>query len=164
MSQTLIEQIAGLEADLREERNRIADMRKEWDAEVGALTAQARHAEDVVEAATARIAELDAKLNTPQLHDFARAVVLEAAHQRERWGVSHDVGKLPSDWFWLVGYLAGKALNAANSYDTDKTAHHTISTAAALANWHAFVTGEYTDFRPGIDPVARGIEQPKETQ
>jgi hypothetical protein len=32
--------VAGLEADLVEERNRIADMRKEWGAEVAALTAR----------------------------------------------------------------------------------------------------------------------------
>lgn len=170
---------SALQADLAERDARIADMRKEWGEEaatltsqaqfqsgvaealkkrVSELTAQARHTEDCLEAAKARIAELEAKLNTPQLHDFAQAVVLEAAHQRERWGVSHDAGKDPSDWFWLVGYLAGKALHAATSGNNDKTAHHTISTAAALANWHAHVTGEYTAFRPGIDPVARGIE------
>lgn len=157
-----VEEARDLRWALEEAYARIASMRTEWGAEVVALTAQARHAEDCLEAAKARIAELDAKLNTPQIHDFAEAVVLEAAHQRELWPDSRDVGKQPSDWFWLVGHLAGKALHAATSGNKDKTAHHTISTAAALANWHAFVTGEYTDFRPGIDPVARGIEQPKE--
>ena len=149
---------ADLRADLVEERNRIADMRTAWGVEANDLTARARHAEDCLEAAKARIAELEAKLNTPQLHNFAEAVVLEAAHQRELWPDSRDVGKQPSDWFWLVGHLAGKALHAAMAGNKDKTAHHTISTAAALANWHAFVTGEYTGFRAGIDPVARGIE------
>lgn len=117
---------------------------------------------DILDAALAawdaRIAEVERKLNTPELHNFAAGVVQEAAHQRERWGPSHDVGKEPQDWFWLLGYLGGKALKAHASGDTDKALHHCISSAAALANWHAAISGAYTDFRPGIDPVARGIE------
>jgi hypothetical protein len=97
-------------------------------------------------------------LNTPELHDFAKAVALEAAHQRERWGSDHDAGKTPPDWFWLVGYLAGKALAAHASGNVEKALHHTISTAAALANWHASIDGSHTAMRPGIDPVAKGIE------
>jgi hypothetical protein len=54
--------IAGLEADLVEERSRIASMRTEWGAEVAALTAQARHAEDCLEAAKARIADLESHM------------------------------------------------------------------------------------------------------
>ncbi len=41
-----------------------------------------------------------------------------------------------ADWFWLIGYLAGKALMHALAGDRDKAKHHTISTAAALLNWH----------------------------
>lgn len=59
----------------------------------------------------ARVAELEAKLNTPEIVDFASAVVLEAAHQRQRWGSDHDAGKTDADWFWLIGYLSGKALH-----------------------------------------------------
>lgn len=59
----------------------------------------------------ARVAELEAKLNTPEIVDFAKAVELEAAHQRERWGSAHDAGKTDADWFWLIGYLSGKALH-----------------------------------------------------
>lgn len=90
-------------------------------------------------------------LNTPELHDFAKGVVLEAAHQQERWGSSHDGGKEPSDWFWLIGYLGGKALKAHIDGNTEKALHHTISTAAALANWHAAILGK-TNMRPGIEP------------
>lgn len=115
-------------------------------------------AKATIAALQARIAELEAKLNTPELHDFSAAVVLEAAHQRERWGAEHDAGKEPADWFWLLGYLGGKALNAASSGNTDKALHHTISTAAACANWHSAISGKHTQMRPGIDPVARGIE------
>lgn len=103
----------------------------------------------------ARVGELEALLNTPELEDFSRAVVLEAAHQRNRWAADHDAGKAPEDWFWLLGYLGGKALHAAKTGDVDKAKHHTISTAAALANWHAAINGDSNAMRPGIDPVAR---------
>jgi hypothetical protein len=103
------------------------------------------------------LAEANAKLNTPELHDFSAAVVLEAAHQRDRWGASHDVGKAPQDWFWLLGYLGGKALRAHLDGDTDKALHHCISSAAACANWHAAITGTHTQMRPGIDPVERDL-------
>jgi hypothetical protein len=104
----------------------------------------------------------EAKLTTPELHNFARGVVLEAAHQRERWGAEHDAGKEPSDWFWLLGFLGGKVLKALASGDTDKALHHTISSAAALANWHAAIDGSHTAMRPGIDPVAHGLAAGRE--
>jgi Zn ribbon nucleic-acid-binding protein len=97
-------------------------------------------------------------INTPETADFMAAVPLEAAHQRERWGSSHDAGKTPFDWFWLVGYLAQKAASAAVAGDDEKAKHHTISTAAALANWHAQLGG-MTDMRPGIGPE-NGGEKP----
>lgn len=88
-------------------------------------------------------------INSPETADFIAGVPLEAAHQRERWGVDHDAGKEPQDWFWLIGYLAGKALRAASDGDVDKARHHTISTAAALANWHAALSGLDNRMRPG---------------
>lgn len=103
-------------------------------------------------------------VNTPELHSFRDAVVLEAVHQRERWGSEHDAGKQPADWFWLVGYLAGKALQAQLAGDKSKALHHTTSTAAALANWHAAITGESTTMRPGIDPEERSIKEPKDQE
>ena len=96
-------------------------------------------------------------LNTPEIRTFSDGVVSEAQHQRVRWGSDHDAGKNPEDWFWLIGYLGGKALRAQIAGDIDKALHHTISTAAALANWHAAILGQ-TNMRPGIDPVAHGIE------
>lgn len=97
-------------------------------------------------------------INTPETADFMAGVPLEAAHQRERWGVSHDGGKTPFDWFWLIGYLAQKAASAQVAGDAEKALHHTISTAAALANWHAQIAG-CTDMRPGIGPD-NGGEKP----
>jgi hypothetical protein len=105
-----------------------------------------------VEHLKAEVDRLTALLNTPEVDDFARGAVLEAAHQRERWGVEHDAGKSPFDWFWLIGYLAQKAAAAAVAGDVDKARHHTISTAAALANWHLALTGSDARMRPGIAP------------
>lgn len=105
-----------------------------------------------IEALRARVAELEAERDTPETADFIEGVKREAAHQRYRWGVDHDAGKTPFDWFWLIGYLAQKAANAAVQGDSKKAMHHTISTAAALANWHLFLAGVDTRMRPGIDP------------
>lgn len=93
---------------------------------------------------------LRAELNTPHTKDFLEAVRIEAAHQRERWGSEHDAGKTGADWFWLIGYLAGKALYAGIAGDADKSLHHTISTAAVCLNWHAHISGESTSMRPGL--------------
>lgn len=89
-------------------------------------------------------------INTPEILDFTKAVNVEAVHQRERWGSEHDAGKAPSDWFWLIGYVAGKALHAAITGDTKKLLHHIITTAAVCNNWHAQVLGK-CDMRPGIE-------------
>lgn len=93
-------------------------------------------------------------INTPETVDFIEGVKLEAAHQRQRWPADHDAGKSPFDWFWLIGYLAQKAAGAAVAGDLDKAKHHTISTAAALANWHLALAGVDASMRPGIKPPA----------
>lgn len=59
----------------------------------------------------AEVMRLNGLLNSPELVDFSAAVVREAAHQREKWGSEHDAGKGPNDWIWLVGVLAGRALD-----------------------------------------------------
>jgi hypothetical protein len=101
------------------------------------------------ERAEAEVARLTALLNMPEVDSFLAAVVREAAHQRERWGAEQDDGKTPEDWFWLLGFLGGKALRAHSHGDREKALHHTISSAAALANWHAVLLGK-TNMRPGI--------------
>lgn len=83
-------------------------------------------------------------INTPEIKDFLPAVHNEALHQRERWGADGDAGKTTVDWYWLVAHLAGKALHFP-----EKRAHHIITTAAALLNWHAAEMGVYTNMRPG---------------
>lgn len=91
------------------------------------------------------VKRLTALLNTPLTADFLDAVKIEAAHQRERWPAQQDASKSPPDWFWLIGYFAGKALAHHLAENYEKALHHTISTAAALANWHAAIKGDDAD-------------------
>lgn len=128
-----------------------------------------------LEPVAAELRRQHAMLNNPELVDFSAGVVREAAHQRERWGSIHDGGKSPEDWYWLIGNLAGRALGhhkeaerlaAFHSRDTtvaaflneqiahhrEKAVHHCITTAAAMANWHAAVLGK-TNLRPGVEPA-----------
>jgi hypothetical protein len=115
-------------------------------------------------AAEEQLAQLRAQINTPHTREFLVAVQMEAIHQRERWTAEHDHGKSDADWFWLIGYLAGKALHAAAAeqrelQDNDfaaahghfeKRLHHVVTTAAACLNWHAMLAGADTRMRPGI--------------
>lgn len=117
---------------------------------MGGLRDAADFAVQEMDKAIAELNRLDQIINSPQSDDFLRAVSTESEHQRQRWGSDHDSGKRPADWFWLVGYLAGKALHAHTSGDTVKAEHHVITTAAALANWHRAMFGN-THMRPGID-------------
>lgn len=95
-------------------------------------------------------------INSPMTEDFLQAVQLESAHQVYRWGTSHDRGKSAFDWFWLIGYLSQKAAQNHHDGNAIKALHHTISTAAALLNWHQAISGENNEMMPGID-----IEEPK---
>lgn len=105
-----------------------------------------------VVALQAEVERLRALINTPRTDDFLEAVRLEAAHQQERWGSENDAGKEPMDWFWLLGWLSGKAAKSFLEGDSDKGLHHTISSAAVLLNWHRYATGQLTAMRPGIEP------------
>lgn len=88
-----------------------------------------------------------ALINTPEILDFLKAVEQEAKHQRLRWPAEHDEGKTDADWFWLLGWLAGKAVHATTP---GKKLHHVITTAAACLNWHAQLLGTSSVMRPGI--------------
>jgi hypothetical protein len=99
-----------------------------------------------------KAAKYDA-INTPEISEFLKSVENEALHQRERWGSEHDAGKADADWFWLVGFLAGKAIRPDNT--PEKQLHHIITTAAALLNWHAAKLGAHNAMRPGIGPDAQ---------
>ena len=76
-------------------------------------------------------------IHNPHTDDFLNAVRIEAAHQRELHG-EHDQAKTAEDWFWTVGYLAGKAIRPSGG----KRLHHIITTAAVCLNWHRLATTE----------------------
>ena len=75
-------------------------------------------------------------LKHPEINDFLKGVIIEAQHQRKRWGSEHDGKKSPDDWLWLIAYLSTKATQAVRYGDQDKYLHHIITTAAACVNWH----------------------------
>lgn len=101
-----------------------------------------------------RYDEIEGLVDTPHTDDWFESVKLEAAHQIRRFPAAHDKGKEPSDWFWLIGYLAGKALASAIRGDVEKTKHHVITTAAVLLNWFRHIQGEAT-IAPGTDQQER---------
>ncbi|WP_322037920.1 hypothetical protein [Burkholderia cenocepacia] len=103
------------------------------DMSLALLPVTAAECDQSTSALQAEIDRLNAIINTPHTDNFLQAVSIEAEHQRQRW---NDSNKAPADWFWLVGYLAGKALAAVLSGDHVKAKHHMVTTAAALANWH----------------------------
>lgn len=106
------------------------------------------HNGHVVACPRCEVQRLRKLINTPRTDDWIEAVKLEAAHQVERWGVEDRAGKGAADWFWLLGYLSGKALASFIKGDAEKGLHHIVSSAAVLLNWHRNVTGEITSFRP----------------
>lgn len=142
---------------------------------------------DALKAAEAERDRLLAIINTPELVDFPKAVHLEAVHQEERWGTSDREGKTPSAWFWLLSHLATRALEHHKeaerlealrvegeivmhpdaerwaseqvAHHREKAAHHCITSAAALAHWHASVIGKHTAMRPASAAPndARGV-------
>lgn len=96
-----------------------------------------------------RLLEAQAVYDGPLVDEWVDGVRKEAAHQVVRWGTEHDEGKDPEAWFWLLGRLAGKAVDAARRGDLAKALHHTISSGAVLLNWHARLKAAGTLFRPG---------------
>ena len=110
-------------------------------------------------------------IDTPELVDFPKAVHLEAVHQVQRWGSADRKEKDPAAWFWLLSHLATRALehhkeaeriafrwgvdppneahSAAIARHREKAAHHTITSAAVLAHWHASVIGKATGVQAG---------------
>ena len=114
-----------------------------------------------VEGLVARVEYLEGRINSPEYDEFLRGVRIEALHQVERWGTEHDKAQRPADWFWLVGYLAGKALHAALQGHARKARHHCISTAAALYNWHCAISGTDVRMCPGRSDLADLVEGDK---
>lgn len=80
------------------------------------------------------------RLNTPELQDFLEAVKVEAAHQQQRWKDTDPIKEDP-DWYWLIGWLGGKALTDPHEEGDprpkrDRQLHRIVTVAAAAYNWH----------------------------
>ena len=116
-------------------------------------------ADGLSRAAFDEINRLHGLLHIPETEDFVAGVVREAGHQIDRWGEPHDRNKEPEDWFWLLGYLGGKAVRAQREGDTEKALHHTISSAAVLLNWHRHISGTESTFTPGHSDLERHLDQ-----
>lgn len=91
----------------------------------------------VMNEAADEIERLTNLINTPELNDFPKAVLIEAVHQRERWGEDHDKSKSVSDWLRLFTHLNAKIGKADWDNDIDKVKHHVITLAAVANNFHA---------------------------
>lgn len=100
--------------------------------------------------------------DTPHIEHFLSAVSVEADHQRQRWGDAHDRSKFGPNWYWLVGYLAGKALFHMIKGNKDKAKHHCVSAAAALMQWHSAIhldeTGDGSGDDADLKPTTRDVQ------
>lgn len=133
----------------------LARVRADWKTKM--VTLPSGDVETLLEQAL-QAHDLHALINNPHTDEFLPSVKLEAAHQRDRWGDAHDRGKSAENWFWLVGYLAGKCLRAAITGDREKALHHTISSAAALANWYEAIKRDGTGTGLGQDNDIKPVE------
>jgi hypothetical protein len=53
----------------------------------------------------AEVGRLRALIGRPYVGAWTDEILIEAAHQRERWSADHDHGKQPEDWFWFEAIL-----------------------------------------------------------
>ena len=97
--------------------------------------------------------------------NFVDGLEREAAEEMGRSRSAPDQEWQKEDWFWLIGWVVGKALQAHIRGDCEKALHHTVSSAAVLINWQAafIARGEgtkaecsdaagATEQRPGVGP------------
>ena len=83
---------------------------------------------------------IEKHISTPEVENFIRAVKREAAHQKKAWKAT-DPLKTSADWYWLVGYLGGKALMDPHEESDarskrERRMHRIITVAAACLHWH----------------------------
>ena len=92
---------------------------------------------DEITKLSAEVDRLKKLIWTPHTKDFLKAVEIEAAHQRDRWGDAHDKMKTNVDWYWTLGWLSEKAVRHESQ---EKRLHHMVTSAALLLNWHRFAS------------------------
>ena len=71
--------------------------------------------------------------SAPVTSDFWQDCLDESRFQDERWPERHDAQKTDADWFWLVGFLAGKVMRPGAS--VEKKRHRLRALAAVLEHW-----------------------------
>lgn len=108
------------------------------------------HISELFGRAAMEIENLQQIVDSPDPKNFLEATEKEAKHQNMRWGTTDDAGKTDADWFWLIGYLAGKVLHTTPE-DLEKRLHRITTIAAAASNWHHAIRGK-NNMRPGIAP------------
>lgn len=106
---------------------------------------------DLLTRAAAELRRLDQLINSPLTEHFLDGVRTEAAFQTEQWS-DEDADKTPEDWFWTLGYLSQKAIQAKNAGNLDKALHHTISSAALLCRWHEYIKVEIPNVLVPVEP------------
>lgn len=79
-------------------------------------------------------------LNTAETQHFMKGLAIEIAHQREVWKAT-DPHRSDADWYWLIGWLGGKALTDPHEEGDARTPleqklHRIITVAAAAAHWY----------------------------
>ncbi|MFM0405249.1 hypothetical protein [Paraburkholderia dipogonis] len=143
-----IEQLTGEAANALESANaRIAEFERILDALPkdsieGGWTARGISA--YAKQLEARVAELNAIIHTPESDEFLKGVSIEAEYQRQLHGIDATEARFDwHQWFWVTGYLLGKALAACKSGEGDgeKAKHHLVTSAALINNWHNTLTG-----------------------
>lgn len=146
--------------------------RADWEKQKGVLMSKLAAANIKESEARSKLERMEAVVNTPELVDFPKAVLLESQHQELRWGTEDREGKGPKEWFWLISHLMSRAfthhteylrlyalaqrdgnldsemLGAAMQHHKEKALHHTITSSAALSHWHASMLGKATSMRP----------------
>jgi len=92
---------------------------------------------DALDERNKEIKRLKGLIDSPEIHEFVKGVQIEAAHQRNKWGPTHDADKHAHDWFAVISYLHGKQVRNFWDEDYEKYLHHIITMAALCCNWHS---------------------------
>ena len=101
--------------------------------------------------------QLQELIGKPHNEDFITGLVIEAAHQVERWGEAHDRAKEPEDWLGFSATSPAKRPRPTARATSKSQAPH-ISSAAVLLQWHSLLSGHGTGFTPGHSDLERHLE------
>jgi hypothetical protein len=82
------------------------------------------------------VTAIESAFDDPVIDDFIEGLRIEIPYQQHVWNVE-DAGKSISCWIRLIHHLTAKIGESDWNHKPDKAKHHIITTAAALANFHA---------------------------